>query len=354
MGKKIFGTDTGWLPFDRIAPLRETSPFAKIRHLREGGPARPGAGLGVGSGRRKKGEQPGSPRGAGDAVEKEPKVQEWEPKFKISEFANAHVKAITPLGDGEKGASSSFKLVLEHGTTGATKTFCFKPVSGEATVRHHIPPGTMARREAFAGLAQKAMEFNDNPEATMFHVPGHGDGSIMEWIEGQNLKAGLASNRRYLSPESEDSLAKMLAFDLVMKNSDRHPNNFKVDMATGRVVMIDNNLTLPRNDSAGAAAAKWRVMGIEKFADKPITDAVRKGLKSYVDRQAKLMELAKSKYGFDEADTAALAKTFDRAKKILAKGKFPKPKSYKDGGGFYALQALMWDVHWVKDFNWLD
>lgn len=106
-----------------------------------------------------------------------------------------------------------------------------------------------ARRELLAYCVDLCCGFWLVPPVVWREIPGHGSGSLQAWTQAQSgsyWRHNLGYD--YTRAENNPWMHRLVAFDILIGNVDRHAKNWLMD-DKGRVYAIDNGYSFPkRND----------------------------------------------------------------------------------------------------------
>jgi hypothetical protein len=121
---------------------------------------------------------------------------------------------------------------------------CFKPKDGEVNApRHAIPQGTGYIREMVCEDVDKILGWGIVPTTVVGLKNIDGDeklGSIQQWVT--DGKVGARVEELMVQSKYADSINKLMVFDMVTGNQDRHHDNF-IYHDDGRLTAIDNGLS---------------------------------------------------------------------------------------------------------------
>ena len=120
----------------------------------------------------------------------------------------------------------------------------FKPADGEQKhLREGIPGGSYYLRERAAYLINRFLNFDLVPPTVIREIDGK-VGSLQEFVA--DAKEGREMPQIWLEDKYRDDLKKMLIFDYIIWNVDRHDRNFLVKDAG--ILAIDNGLSFGNSD----------------------------------------------------------------------------------------------------------
>lgn len=246
---------------------------------------------------------------------------------------------------GRLVSASNTTLLARVRLDGACCPCVYKPVAGERPL-WDFPDGTLARREVAAYLLSAATGWQVVPPTVLRDGP-LGPGSVQWWVhDGQNDADGdpvlpepgaglvdVVSPRRVpsgwravlraeswdgspvvLAHADDDRLRRMAVFDVVANNADRKGGHVVSD-GTGGVYGVDHGLTFNVDEKLRTVLWGWAGEGLPP----EVVDRLQ-SLVTDLDGDGPLRAELTSLLAEEE-----VARTRDRAARLLARGRFPRP-----------------------------
>jgi len=253
-----------------------------------------------------------------------------------SALTGKSVTSIKPLGGG---CNESWKVQFDDGTYAV-----YKPKAGErAGLRNNITHEYT--REAIAYEIEKQLALGIVPETLVMDIPvpkvlgppgyehftatqpSKGIGAYQLWKDGI-MGANLTVQEYALIPLREKQ--KMVLFDLVTQQTDRHMKNWLFNTSTKKLVAIDNGLSMPK------AGYEFRLSFGEAVAGTKIPADLKAKLQSFYDSKASFKATVRQALGgtLPLEEAKAIDRMFDRTKKLLDLGKYPWNCGQYDGQTF--------------------
>lgn len=258
-----------------------------------------------------------------------------------SDMSTRTVTGIEKLGGG---ANESWKVQFDDGTYAV-----YKPKAGEnAGLRDNIT--YEYTRESMAWEIEKHLKFGQVPETLVLNIPvptlaqpvmhrgryiqpSKGVGAYQRWMDGE-LGGYLSADQYALIPLVEKQ--KMMLFDLISQQVDRHGKNWLFNLGTRKIVSIDNGLSMPKGGnefrlSFGRALAGTKI-------PKELMDAMKRLLAKEATFKAQVAEALKHPLPTEEA--LAIDRMFKRVKHLVDTGKFPHDLGSYDGSWIYDMHEM--------------
>lgn len=270
------------------------------------------------------GEQPAVAPTSG--TDPEPMTPEPEELSKLeSSLTSSAVKHYEELP--RKSKNRVFLVTMEDGTQGV-----FKPTSGEMRLRQDVPLGGYVMREVGTYEAAKLWGMADLVPVTTKRTVEDQEGSCQLYVGNAKTAFAVAYGEDEVplasqgqNPAAYDGprdAARAAAFDFLMGNSDRHLGNWLID-DNGRIVLIDNGLTMPERNRKATVEIMCDKNLLEKhYKDLPLSEVTA----SLTDEVLDAMEKTFAKLGFskeaivawdERAEVLREAKTYGEAIQAL-------------------------------------
>lgn len=146
---------------------------------------------------------------------------------------------------GKASANDTFKLELKDGGTGV-----YKPTKGERLMgmRRSIKNDSakLADRECLTWEVDNHLGFKMVPETRYLKLPDGTEGSWQHFVPD----ADEGITKMMFRPSKEDRF-KTSIIDFLCGNTDRHPGNYMIARADGKIHLIDNGYLYPDKASGG-------------------------------------------------------------------------------------------------------
>lgn len=159
---------------------------------------------------------------------------------KVATISPKQIKSSTPKTSTPANCGVSEVYKEEH------KGFftVYKPWKGEPKNMRETVRGSFYKREALAYEVDQFFKFGIVPPTVVAHG-ARGIGSRQLWVDGK-INISMDNNKIKLIREQ---LAKMIFFDVVCGNTDRHAGNWIYDKNKRKLWAIDNGFCFPNKQS---------------------------------------------------------------------------------------------------------
>lgn len=186
----------------------------------------------------------------------------------------------------------------------------FKPADGEQRyLRDEIPHGSYYLRERAAYLINRFLNFDLVPPTIIREIEGR-VGSLQQFVT--DAKEGYELPEIWREDKYRNDLIKMLIFDYIIWNTDRHSGNFLVK--DGKILAIDNGLSFGRDD----------FVSVKQCAGYEIPSAILENLKNFLgwgEGKAILKDLLLELLESEEVE--ACFRRLEYISKLLEGGRIP-------------------------------
>ena len=203
---------------------------------------------------------------------------------------------------GQFMLGSNYTFLVNVRYDGREVPAVYKPSQGEQPL-WDFPENTLARREVAAYVVSETLGFHFVPYTTLREDGPHGPGSLQQYIECD-------PEYHYFTFSEEDKrrLAPVVLFDLLINNADRKGSHVIIESGTRKLWAIDHGICFH-------VEPKLRTV-LWDFAGQPIAEDLLEPLRAAARVADPLTPL------LDADEIAAL---LQRAKRLLAVGRFPEP-----------------------------
>jgi len=203
---------------------------------------------------------------------------------------------------GQFMLGSNYTFLVNVRYDGREVPAVYKPSQGEQPL-WDFPENTLARREVAAYVVSETLGFHFVPYTTLREDGPHGPGSLQQYIEYD-------PEYHYFTFSEEDKrrLAPVVLFDLLINNADRKGSHVIIESGTRKLWAIDHGICFH-------VEPKLRTV-LWDFAGQPIAEDLLEPLRAAARVADPLTPL------LDADEIAAL---LQRAKRLLAVGRFPEP-----------------------------
>jgi hypothetical protein len=177
------------------------------------------------------------------------------------------------------GSKAVFKPARSASWTNEAGQYEYGPGARDERMRDNITPGNDAARETAAYEVAKLVGMTDMVPVTMTQTFVEGPaavkgrtGVLMDFAKNSQVAAKQGKPAGLFLPPKKiisskppyngaEDFARAAVFDYIIGNEDRHPGNWMVNKATGKITLIDHGLSFPEGHDLEAVRGFMRNAG---------------------------------------------------------------------------------------------